>query len=334
MGAVGAVWLLVAAAMLYEFVNGFHDGANIVSTVIASRAMSARGALLLAALAGFAGPFAVGGAVAATLGGETVQAGAVTIAVAVAALAAATLWNLATWWLRVPVSSSHALVGGLLGAAWAAAGAEALRPAGLVAIGIALFVTPLVAFAIALAVMHAAYFALRHATPRANVALSRAQVATAAALAFSNGANDAHKTAGIVGLGLLLAGATPTFSVPTWALAACAAAMAAGTLAGGERIVRTLGARFYRIRPLHGFASQAASAAVIFGANLAGGPVSSTQVTSMAIVGSGAAERPSKVRWMALRDIVVAWLVTIPAAALLAFPVYHAIERALGAGAR
>jgi phosphate/sulfate permease/ABC-type spermidine/putrescine transport system permease subunit I len=295
--------LLVAAAIAYEFVNGFHDGANIVSTIIASHAMGARGALALAAAASFAGPFGVGSAVGHMLGAGLVDATAVSVAVAVAALVAAVLWNLATWWLRIPVSSSHALVGALIGAALTAAGPRALHASGLATVAVSLFVAPLFAFAIALGVMHGAYALLRGATPRANVVLSRAQVGTAVALAYANGANDAHKTAGVIALGLPF-----------------------GTLAGGGRIVTTLGARFYRIRPLHGFAAQTASAAVLLGASIAGGPVSSTQVTSLAIVGAGAGERPSKVRWTALREIAVAWLVTIPASALLAAPIYLGVR--------
>jgi PiT family inorganic phosphate transporter len=321
--------VLIAAAMLYEFVNGFHDGANIVSTIIASHAMSARGALALAATASFAGPFFLGTAVSQTLGAETIRPEAATIAVAIAGMATAALWNLVTWWLRIPVSSSHALVGGVVGAAFAAAGPGAIVPSGLAVILVSLFAAPLVAYVAAYLVMQAAYALLRDATPRANIALSRAQIPTAVALAFANGANDAHKTGAIIGMGLVTLGFSAAFHVPWWVLALCAGALSAGTMAGGERIVRALASRFYRIRPLHGFASQAASAATILGISLAGGPVSSTQVASMAIVGAGAAERPLKVRWTALREIVVAWILTIPASALLAAPVHAGVEALL-----
>lgn len=321
--------VLVGAAMLYEFVNGFHDGANIVSTIIASHAMSARGALALAAAASFAGPFFIGTAVSQTLGAGTIQPEAATSAVAIAGLATAALWNLVTWWLRIPVSSSHALVGGVIGAAFAAAGPGAIVPSGLVVILVSLFAAPLAAYVAAYLVMQAAYVLLRNATPRANLALSRAQIPTAVALAFANGANDAHKTGAIIGMGLVTLGFSAAFHVPWWVLALCAGSLSIGTMAGGERIVRTLASRFYRIRPLHGFAAQAASAATILGASIAGGPVSSTQIASMAIVGAGAAERPSKVRWTALREIVLAWLLTIPASALLAAPVHTGVEALL-----
>ncbi|HET9470980.1 MAG TPA: inorganic phosphate transporter, partial [Usitatibacter sp.] len=184
----------------------------------------------------------------------------------------------------------------------------------------------------ALAVMHATRWALRNATPRANIALARAQVATAGALAFTNGANDAQKTVGVIALGLATLGFTRGFAVPWWAIALSAACLSLGTLLGGERLIRTLGARFYPIRPIDGFTAQLTSAAVILGASLAGGPVSSTQVVSMAIVGAGAAERPSKVRWAVLGEIGIAWLVTVPASALIAVPVYLSIAALLRAG--
>jgi len=312
-------------------VNGFHDGANIVSTVIASRAMSARASLLLAAAATFAGPFFLGVAVAETMGREIVAPGSVTLAVALAALLSASAWNAVTWYFGVPVSASHSLVGGLLGAVIAAGGAAAILLPGVAKVAVALVLSPLAGFVAALGVMRATRWALRSATPRANIALARAQVATAGALAFANGANDAQKTVGVIALGLATLGFTKGFAVPWWAIALSATSLSLGTLLGGERLIRTLGARFYPIRPIDGFTAQLASGAVILGASLAGGPVSSTQVVSMAIVGAGSAERPSKVRWGALGEIGLAWLVTVPASALLAVPVYLAIAALLPA---
>lgn len=324
--------MLLAAAALHDFVNGFHDGANIVSTVIASRAMSARGCLLLAAAATFVGPFLFGVAVAQTMGEEIVTPHSVTLAVALAALVAASCWDLATWYFGIPVSASHSLVGGLVGAVVAAGSYAQIHLAGVLKVAASLFVSPLLGFAAALAVMHATRWLLREATPRANTALARAQVVTAGALALANGANDAQKTVGVIALGLLTLGYAPAFTVPWWAIALSAASLALGTLLGGERLVRTLGARFYPIRPIHGFAAQLASGAVILGASLAGGPVSSTQVVSMAIVGAGAAERPSKVHWAVLGDIAAAWVLTVPASALLAVPIYFAIAALVGRG--
>lgn len=332
MSAITLLLVLIAVALLFDFLNGFHDSANVVATIIASRAMSARGALTLAALANLAGPFLLGVAVAETVGAEVVHAQAVNIAVVLAALLAASLWNLATWYFGIPVSSSHALVGGIVGAAATGSGFAAIQAPGLWKIAIALLVSPLIGFAVALVVMQTMLWLLRNATPKANVALSRAQVVTATALALSHGANDAQKTMGVIAMGLLTLGFTPVFVVPWWVVLLSASAIALGTALGGWRIIRTLGTRFYRIHPIHGFTSQLASAAVILAASLAGGPVSTTQVVSMSILGAGAAERKSQVHWLAVNEIFVAWALTLPATALLAVPIYYLIESILRHG--
>ncbi|MGP1678606.1 MAG: anion permease [Burkholderiales bacterium] len=332
MSAIHLLLILIAVALLFDFLNGFHDSANVVATIIASRAMSARGALTIAALANLAGPFLLGVAVAETVGAEVVHARAVSIAVVLAALLAASLWDLATWYFGIPVSSSHALVGGIIGAAATGSGFAVIQAHGLWKVAIALIVSPLLGFVMALAVMQATLWWLRDATPKANVALSRAQILTSTALALSHGANDAQKTMGVIAMGLLTLGFTPTFHVPWWVIVISASAIALGTAVGGWRIIRTLGTRFYRIQPIHGFTSQLASAAVILGASLAGGPVSTTQVVSMSILGAGAAERKSKVRWSVLYDIVVAWALTLPATALLAVPIYYLIDSILRSG--
>jgi inorganic phosphate transporter, PiT family len=324
--------LLVAAAAIYDFVNGFQDSANVVATMIASRAMSARGALLLAAAGTLAGPFVIGVAVARTVGSDLLSADAITVAVAMAALLAATCWNLSAWYFSVPVSSSHALVGGLLGAGLHEGGAAAVQAAGIVKVAASLLLSPLLGFAVALGIMHLTLWALRSATPHANVLLLRLQVVTSAMLAIGNGANDAQKTVGVVSLGLLLLGFTQTFTVPWWAIALSAGMLALGTVVGGERVARTLGTRFYKVRPIHGFTSQASAAAVIVGASLMGGPVSSTQVVGLAIVGAGAAERRSKVRWALLGDIAWAWALTVPASALIAMPLHAGISLLLRRG--
>jgi len=321
---------LLALALTFDFLNGFHDSANVVATLMASQAMSERGALLLAAAANFAGPFLLGVAVAETVGAEVARPEAIDIAVVFAALAAASLWDLVTWYFGIPVSSSHALLGGIVGAAAAAAGPSAIQLHGLEKVGVALFVSPVIGFAVAIAVMQATRWALRNATPRASITLSRIQILSGAALALSHGGNDAQKTMGVIALGLLMLGFTGHFVVPWWVVALCASAIGLGTAFGGWRIIRTLGVGFYRVRPIHGFTAQVSSAAVIIGASLAGGPVSTTQVVSASILGAGAAERKSKVRWATLGDIGVAWLLTVPAAALLAAPLYWAIAALLG----
>jgi PiT family inorganic phosphate transporter len=321
--------ILLVVALLFDFLNGFHDSANVVATMIASRAMSPRAALWLAALANFIGPLLFGVAVAHTVGSEVVRAEVLSIAVVLAALLAASIWNLLTWWLGLPSSSSHALIGGIVGAAGLAAGSGAILSGGLWKIALALLLSPLLGFAFAIIVMHLTRFTLRNATPRANVSLSRLQILTATVLALGHGANDAQKTMGIIAMGLLTLGYTEQFSVPMWVILISAGAIAAGTLLGGWRIIRKLGAGFYRIRPIHGFTAQAASGAVILTASLLGGPVSTTQVVSMAILGAGAAERKSKVRWSQLNQILLAWVLTIPVSALVAMPVYLLITHLL-----
>lgn len=332
MSAINLILVLIAVALLFDFLNGFNDSANVVATIIASRAMSARGALTLAALANLAGPFLFGVAVAETIGAEVADPRTISIAVVFAALLAASLWDLVTWYFGIPVSSSHALVGGIVGAAATGSGFAAIQVQGLWKVAIALLVSPVLGFVVALAVMQATLWLLRNATPKANVALSRAQVLTATALALSHGANDAQKTMGVIAMGLLTLGFTPVFVVPWWVIVLSAAAIALGTALGGWRIIRTLGTRFYRIHPIHGFTSQLASTAVVLGVSLAGGPVSTTQVVSMSILGAGAAERKSQVRWAALNEIVVAWALTLPATALLAAPIHYLIDSLLWRG--
>jgi PiT family inorganic phosphate transporter len=253
--------------------------------------------------------------------------------VALAALGAATAWNLIAWAASIPVSSSHALIGGLVGAGFSGGGAKAVQMAGVAKVAMSLVISPVLGFTVALLVMHATLWLLRRATPRANIVLSRAQILTAATLAVSNGANDAQKTVGVIAMGLLLLGFTSTFTVPWWSIALSASALALGTALGGQRVARTLGTRFYHVRPIHGFASQASSALVILAASLFGGPVSSTQVVSLSIVGAGAAERRSKVRWGLLGEIAIAWLLTVPAAALIAYPLQAGLGALLGPGA-
>jgi len=332
MSAITLLLAVIAVSLLFDFLNGFNDSANVAATIIASRAMSARGALTLAALANLAGPFLFGVAVAETIGAEVADPRTISIAVILAALLAASLWDLVTWYFGIPVSSSHALVGGIVGAAATGSGFAAIQAQGLWKIAIALLASPLLGFVVALLIMQATLWLLRDATPKANVMLSRAQVLTATALALSHGANDAQKTMGVIAMGLLTLGFTPAFVVPWWVVLLSASAIALGTAVGGWRIIRTLGTRFYRIHLIHGFTSQLASAAVVLGASLAGGPVSTTQVVSMSILGAGAAERKSQVRWTGLNDIVLAWALTLPATALLAIPLYYLIDSILRHG--
>jgi len=319
--------LFVAAALLFDFLNGFHDSANSVATMISSRAMGPRRALALNAAANFVGPFLFGVAVATTIGHEVVAEDAATLPAVLAALLGSIVWNLLTWLLGIPSSSSHALVGGLIGAAAISHGAHSILLPGLTKVLLAMLISPVVGMLSGYLLMKIILFLARGSTPRINIFFRQAQMVTATILALSHGTNDAQKTMGIITMGLLAEGVVSHFVVPTWVIAACAGAMALGTAMGGWRIIRTLGGKFYKVRPVHSFASQIASAGVILGAALIGGPVSTTHVVSTAILGVGSAERVSKVRWGVVGQIVVAWLLTIPASGLLAILFYLIVER-------
>jgi PiT family inorganic phosphate transporter len=313
---------VIALALIFDFLNGVHDSSNVVATMISSRAIPPKAALAMTALANFFGPFIFGVAVANTIGHEIVAAESINTLVLLAALAAAILWNLLTWYLGFPSSSSHALIGGFIGSVVMAAGWQAIKLGGLEKILIALFASPLVGYLIGYLLLKLIVLLSWNATPRINLLFKRAQVLTALALALSHGTNDAQKTMGIITLSLVTGGLLTEFAVPVWVIILCAGMIAAGTALGGWKLIRTLGGKFYKIRPLDGFTSQLASAAVILGASLVGGPVSTTQVVSSSIMGVGAAERLNKVRWGVAKDIAVAWLLTIPATALVGAGVY------------
>ena len=314
--------LVIALALLFDFLNGVHDSSNIVATMISSRAFRPHTALLMTAVAEFLGPFLFGVAVARTIGDEVAQSGALTLHVLTACLISAILWNLLTWFLGLPSSSSHALIGGLVGAVAIGAGVGAIKLSGLEKVLIALFTSPIIGFALGFVVLRVIFFLVRGATPGINEFFKRAQLITALGMSFSHGTNDAQKTMGIITLSLVIGGVLPEFRVPIWVIASSAGAIALGTALGGWRLIRTLGGKFYKIRPVHSFASQLTSGIVILTASLFGGPVSTTQVLSSSIIGVGSAERLGKVRWSVAGDIVTAWIVTIPATALLSAGIY------------
>jgi PiT family inorganic phosphate transporter len=321
-----SILVVIGLALVFDFLNGFHDSSNIVATVIASRAMEPRRVLLVAAIADFVGPFLFGVAVATTIGHEVVQETAVTLPVVEAGLIAAIAWNLFTWFFGIPSSSSHALVGGIIGAVLIQSGQSALRAQGLTKVLAALLLSPLAGLVVGYLVMKAVLFLARGASPRINWFFKRGQWGTALWLALSHGTNDAQKTMGIITMALLADGAISSFAVPGWVVALSAGAIALGTALGGWRLIKTLGGKFYKVRPVHGFTSQIASASVITGAALLGGPVSTTQVVSSAIMGVGSAERLSKVRWGVAGQIVTAWVVTIPATSVVAALIYATLS--------
>ncbi len=331
-------FLAVAAVLIvlvFDYTNGFHDAANIVASIIASRAMTPVQAILIVATFEFLGPLLGGTAVANTIGKfislEGVDA-ILALQILVCGLFGAITWNLLTWWKGIPSSSSHALVGGLVGAVVVAVGGDHVvwgfreladgHITGIVKVLAALILSPLIGFWGGFLLHRIMLTLLRGAKPIINRNLRGAQYFTAAGLAFSHGANDAQKSMGILTLVLLLGGFIEHFEVPFWVILACAVAMTLGILSGGWRIVRTLGFAIYKVRPLHALDSQLTSAAVIFTASAIGAPVSTTHVVATSIMGIGASERPKAVRWAKAREIATTWVITIPGAALVSVSAY------------
>ena len=318
--------VLIGLAVVFDFINGVNDSSSIVATMITSRAFSARTALGVTAAAHFIAPFLFGVAVATTIGHDIVNASVINNLVIIAALLSAICWDLLTLYLGLPSSSSHALIGGLVGAVIISAGMEAIYPQGLIGVLLVLLLSPVIGFAGGFLFTKLVLFLARGASPRINWFFKRSQILTAVTLAFSHGTNDAQKTMGVITLGLVTSGMINSFYVPVWVIFISATAIALGTATGGWRLIKTLGARIYKIRPVDAFNSQVTSTGVILGASLIGGPVSTTQVVSSSIMGVGSAERLSKVRWSVAGDIALAWLVTLPATAILAGGIYWLIS--------
>ena len=318
--------VFLALALVFDFLNGFHDSANVVATSIASRAISPAKALTMCAAAEFVGPFLFGVAVATTIGDEVISSEAMTVAVAMSALISAIVWNILTWYYGIPSSSSHALIGGFIGAAIAGYGLDAVKVEGMGKVLIGLFISPLLGYLMGWLIMRIVLIIGGWLHPSANQFFLKSQWATSLLLALSHGSNDAQKTMGIIAMGLVAFGVIDTFYVPSWVILICAAAISLGTAFGGWRLIRTMGAGFYRIRSIHAFSSQTGSGLVILGSAFLGMPVSTTQVISATIVGAGAAERVQKVRWGVAWNIVTAWVITIPFTSLLGALVYLVVR--------
>lgn len=319
------LFFVISLALLFDFLNGVHDSSNIVATMIASRAFRPGTALGLTAVANFLGPFLFGVAVATTIGDEVAQSNALSIVVIIACLVGAIVWNVLTWILGIPSSSSHALIGGMVGAVLAGAGFGAIKLRGLEKVIIALFASPLLGFFFGFLLTRLIHFLVQNAPMEINNFFKRGQLVTALAMAFSHGTNDAQKTMGIITLSLLIGGQIDQFRVPLWVVMLSAAAIGLGTALGGWKLIRTLGGRFYKIRPIHSFSTQMTSGVVILAASYLGLPVSTSQVVSSAIIGVGASESFGKVRWSVAEEIVTAWFITIPASALVSAAVYWVI---------
>jgi inorganic phosphate transporter, PiT family len=356
-----ALIVIFALAVTFDYINGFHDTANAIATSVSTRALKPEHAILLSATANFVGALVFGTAVAGTIGSGIVQDNTVLgngATVLMAALLGAITWNLITWALAIPSSSSHALIGGLIGAAWAAAGSNAVQWGNFgFKVLVPLFSSPVLGFAIGLTLMILLLNAIGWANPhhfmgwrkrsrlteppdgaapaddsagvsprRINNRFRRLQVLSAAYMALSHGSNDAQKTMGIMTLALFSAGAIHDRTVPVWVILMAATAMSLGTAAGGWRIMKTMGQKVVRLDPVHGFAAETTAATIILGAAHLGMPVSTTHVISSAIMGVGTSDRASAVHWGVARSIATAWILTIPSSAAIAAAAYFLLQ--------
>jgi PiT family inorganic phosphate transporter len=323
----GGLIVGISLAAAFAVTNGLHDASNAIATLVATRAATPFQGIVIATVFNLLGPFVIGAAVADTIGGIVTVAPSEAAAVIASGLAAAVTWNLTTWRLGLPSSSGHALVGGLVGAALVEAGADAVNwggfdgwhPVGVIGTLVGLAVSPPLGALAALLVIRALRRGARRATRRWRVPVRGGEWVMSAALAFSHGSNDSQKAVGVVAALLLASGHIDTLDAPDWAILLCAVSLTAGTALGGWRIIRTVGRGIYRIRPVEGLASQAASAGVIFGASLAGAPASTTQVVASSVIGVGAGRRRwHHIHWAVVRQMGVAWLITLPVTAALA----------------
>jgi PiT family inorganic phosphate transporter len=333
------MWFAVAVvslALFFAYSSGFHDGANVVSTIIVTKAISPRKALLMAAVCELIAPFFLGAAVAKTIGENIIQLPAynpeaihISIAFLIAVLLGAVMWNLITWFFGFPSSSTHALIGGMVGAALVAYGPEKILWGGLFYTVAFLVISPLLGLIFGILFLKVTLHIFRNATPKVNYFFIRMQIPSFIALALSHSSNDVQKSIGLIVMSFILLGFSTSFHAPFWVVGSCGAATALGTATGGWRIIKTMGSKIYRLRSVHAFCAQTSSAAVILGAALVGGPVSTTHVVSSSIMGVGAGQRISAVRWGVARNIILAWFITIPASAVMAGLSFHLIQKIL-----
>ena len=322
--------LVVLAALLFDYINGFHDTANAIATCISTRALSVRAAIMMAAVLNFAGAM-ISTKVATTIGKGIVDASNITQMVVLAGVTWAIIWNLITWYYGLPSSSSHAIIGGIMGSVFAHAGMGALKWAGLKKIILALLISPILGTLVGFIFMLILYRIFRNYAPSGlNKNFRRLQIASAALMAFSHGTADAQKSMGVITMALLSYGFLKSFVVPWEVMVACATAMAMGTAAGGWRIIKTVGHDFVKLQPVHGFCVETASAGVILGASAFGMPTSTTHVITSTRLGVGLSKRLTAVNWNVAKRIVTAWILTIPASALMAYLTYQVMSPLLG----
>jgi inorganic phosphate transporter, PiT family len=315
---LGLIPLTIGLALIFDFINGFHDAANSIATIVSTRVLKPNQAVWLAAFFNFAAFLIFGLEVAKTIGTGVVQAGSVNPEIIFAGLMGAIIWDLWTWYKGIPTSSSHALIGGLVGATWKAVGWEAIQFKALASILGSIFIAPILAFFIGRLALKIVFYLYRKDTPhRADLHFRRLQLISAALSSLGHGGNDAQKTMGLIALILYSGGYQSHWHVPFWAVIACHTALGLGTLLGGWRIVKTLGMKLTKLRPPSAFSAEAGAATTLFIATRLGVPVSTTQTIAGAIIGVGFETRPKGVRWQVGLKILQAWFFTIPASALV-----------------
>lgn len=316
--------VVILAALLFEYINGFHDSANAIATVVSTKVLTARAAILYAGVLNMAGAF-FGTHVASTIGKGIVQTESVTQGVILCALLAAIVWNLITWYYGIPSSSSHALIGGLIGAGIAKAGLQVVKIDGVLhKVVIPMITSPILGFCIGFLCMVSILWLFAKANPSTvNKHFKRLQLLSSGIMALSHGTNDAQKTMGIITLALVSFNILPSFEVPFWVIFSCALTMGLGTMAGGWRIIRTMGSKMIKLKPVHGFAAETTAAVVILGASHFGIPVSTTHIISTSIMGVGSTKGVHAVKWGIVGNIVMAWVFTIPICIVLAIIFYH-----------
>lgn len=325
------VWLVVFLALAFDYINGFHDTANAIATSVSTRAIDPKKAVMMTAVFNFIGALVSTG-VAKTIGGDLVtSASLINAEVISAALLGAIIWNLVTWWYGIPSSSSHALIGGVIGAVMVSVGYEALNFTGIGRIFLSLVLSPIIAMVLGYLIMNLLLVLFGRFSPiTLNDRFRNMQLLSATLMAFSHGSNDAQKAMGIITLTLLSGGYIDTLDVPTWVKVACAAAMALGTAAGGWRIISTMGTKIFKLETINGFAADLNSAITIFTATFLHLPVSTTHVVSGSIMGVGTAKRVKAVNWGVARSMVLAWFVTIPLSAIMSGIAYLIIDSIRG----
>jgi len=321
------VIFIIALALFFDFLNGFHDAANAIATVVVTKTLSPLQAVILAGIANFLGYFFFGVAVAQTVGKGIIDITYVTMPLILAALIGAVIWNILTWIFGLPTSSSHALIGGLVGSGIAAVGFKIIHLLGLLKVFLFIFIAPLLGMIGAAAFTLIIIWLFRKSLPsRANKKFRLLQLVSASVYSVGHGTNDAQKTMGVIALTLFSAGLTTSFNIDHWVVLCCYGAITLGTFFGGWRIVKTMGTRITKIRAMEGFCAETSSALVLLGTAHLGIPVSTTHVIAGSIMGVGSVEHARNVRWVTARRIIWAWILTIPATALIAGASYFVVS--------